>query len=138
MARSITIAIPTHNRAALLRGTLASLSGIKVAADSDLECIIVDNASSDATAQVAESASGTLKFPVRHVFEPRLGSSFARNRAIDEARGELICFIDDDVIVDSEWLSEMTAAIEGRGLDAACGMVAPQFLTRPPAWLGTR
>ena len=85
---------------------------------------MVDNNSTDRTPAVVEEAAARAPFAIRRVFEPRPGSSFARNRAVDEAAGDFIVFIDDDAVADSSWAALMLAAIERRGLDAACGMVA--------------
>jgi glycosyltransferase involved in cell wall biosynthesis len=138
MGIDITIAIPTHNRADLLAQTLASLREVQIPNGASAECIVVDNASKDATPDVVANAANELSFDLRRVRERRLGSSFARNRAISEARGEFICFIDDDVIVEPRWLVELIGAIERRQLDAACGLVIPRFLAEPPPWLGSR
>jgi glycosyltransferase involved in cell wall biosynthesis len=137
-AELITVAIPTHNRAALLAQTLASLGPLAIPDGAEIECLVIDNASADSTASVVRSAAAALRFPVRSVVEERLGSSFARNRAVDEARGELLCFVDDDVIVEPDWLVELTRELARRRLDAACGMVLPRFLSAPPQWLGSR
>jgi glycosyltransferase involved in cell wall biosynthesis len=134
----ITIAIPTHNRAATLGETLGSLRALAIPEGARVECVVIDNASADATAQVVRSAAQALGFPLRRVLEERVGSSFARNRAVDEARGELLCFVDDDVIVEPDWLVELVRAIEERRLDVACGMVLPRFLAPAPEWLGPR
>jgi glycosyltransferase involved in cell wall biosynthesis len=133
----ITVAIPTHNRAELLAQTLGSLRGLMIPARAEIECLVIDNASADATPTVVAEAAAQLPFEVRRIRERQLGSSFARNRAIAEARGEFICFIDDDVIVEPRWLVELIAALERRRLDVACGMVVPRFLAPPPPWLGT-
>ncbi len=103
-----------------------------------MECIVIDNASVDATVSVVRSAAQSLRFPLRRVLEERVGSSFARNRAVDEARGEVLCFIDDDVIVEPDWLVELVGELERRRLDVACGMVLPRFLAPCPSWLGSR
>jgi glucosyl-dolichyl phosphate glucuronosyltransferase len=134
----ITVAIPTHNRAALLAQTLASLGSLAIPEGTGIECLVIDNASADSTASVVRAAAAELGFPVRRVREERLGSSFARNRAVDEARGELICFVDDDVIVEPDWLVELSRELVRRRLDAVCGMVLPRFLAARPQWLGPR
>ena len=65
------------------------------------EVLVIDNApSDDATAELVKTFPG-----VRYVPEPRPGLDFARNRAWIEATGELIAYLDDDVIVDSGWLA---------------------------------
>jgi glycosyltransferase involved in cell wall biosynthesis len=139
LSSSVTIAIPTHNRARLLGETLASLKSLALPEDGAIECVVIDNASSDDTADVVAAATkSTPPFPIRRVLESRQGSSFARNRAVDEARGEVIVFIDDDAIADRQWLRAMLSALDTRGLDAACGLVLPRWSAPPPPWLGAR
>ncbi len=72
------------------------------------------------------------------MLEPRLGESFARNRAIDEARGDLLLFIDDDAVAEFGWASALVDEIERRGLDAVCGAVIARWMNEPPRWLGPR
>jgi glycosyltransferase involved in cell wall biosynthesis len=135
---SVTIAIPTHNRASTLSETLESLRAIAIPDGVVVDCIVIDNASTDDTSRVVDAAAKSSPFPMRRVFEPRQGSSFARNRGIDEARGDFIFFLDDDAVADSQWLRAMLTAMEARSLDAACGMVVPRWSSPPPEWLGPR
>jgi glycosyltransferase involved in cell wall biosynthesis len=136
LAIRLTLAVPTHNRADTLGETLASLAAQRLPADIETECIVIDNNSSDRTPAVIEEAAARAPFAMRRVFETRSGSSFARNRAVDEAAGDFILFIDDDAVADSDWAVLMVAAIERRGLDAACGMVLPRWEVALPRWLG--
>ena len=136
MAITITVAIPTHNRAATLRETLASIAALQAPPQATLDCLVIDNASTDETPAAVEAAARGAPLAIRRVMEPRLGSSFARNRAIDEAAGDFVFFIDDDAIAEPSWAVEMLAALETRQLDAACGMVLPRWSVPPPAWLG--
>ncbi len=136
LTTTLTVAIPTHNRAATLRATLASIAALKLPAGVGAECLVIDNCSTDATAEVVESFARTAPFRTRRVLEERLGSSFARNRAANEARSEFVLFIDDDAIAEPDWAAELLAALDERGLDAACGMVLPRWTAEPPSWLG--
>ena len=136
MTTRLTLAVPTHNRAGILGKTLASLAALQLSAGIEAECVVIDNNSTDRTAAVVEECAARAPFVMRRVFEPRTGSSFARNRAVDEAAGDFILFIDDDAVADREWACEMLAAMERRGLDAACGMVLPRWELAPPRWLG--
>jgi glycosyltransferase involved in cell wall biosynthesis len=136
LAIRLTLAVPTHNRAATLAETLASLSAQRLPADVETECIVVDNNSSDGTPAVVEEAAARAPFAIRRVFETGPGSSFARNRAVAEAAGDFILFIDDDAVADSDWAALMLAAIQRRGLDAVCGLVLPRWEAPPPPWLG--
>jgi glucosyl-dolichyl phosphate glucuronosyltransferase len=136
LATRLTLAVPTHNRAAILGETLASLAAQRLPAGVQTECIVIDNNSNDRTAAVVEEAAARAPFAMRRVFEAGPGSSFARNRAIDEAAGDFILFIDDDAVADADWAASMLAAIERRRLDAACGLVLPRWEVAPPRWLG--
>lgn len=92
-APEISVVIPTHNRWHLLSRTLAGALGQEGV---DLEVIVVDDASSDETpARLAELAEPNLR-----VFNlnPNLGLVGARNRGLEEVRGEWVGFLDDDDI----------------------------------------
>lgn len=136
MTTTLTIAIPTHNRAALLRETLVSVASLAIPSDIEADCLVIDNASTDDTAAVVDDFARGAALPMRRVFEPRQGSSFARNRAVDEAAADFIFFIDDDAVAERDWATEMLDDMRGRDLDAACGMVIPRWSSPPPKWLG--
>jgi GT2 family glycosyltransferase len=68
------------------------------------EVIIVDNNSRDHTSEVIEEFKSASGLEVVYIFEREQGLSYARNRGISEARGGIVTFIDDDVIVDGNWL----------------------------------
>jgi len=131
----VTIAIPTHNRARLLAQTLDSVQKLHLGDGLEADCLVIDNGSSDDTAVVAASFADAGPIKVRRVFEPRLGSSFARNRAVDETHDDLILFIDDDVTVEPDWARELIGEIQRRNLDAACGVVLARWTEAPPPWL---
>jgi glycosyltransferase involved in cell wall biosynthesis len=134
----LTVAIPTHNRAATLRQTLDSVRALDLGGRIEAECVVVDNHCTDSTALVVEELGKRSLIELRRVIEPRVGSSFARNRGVAEARGDFIFFLDDDVIVEANWALVLLDEIERRGLDAACGAVLPRWAHTPPRWLGPR
>jgi glycosyltransferase involved in cell wall biosynthesis len=68
--------------------------------DVTAEILVIDNAPSDARTQEQIAAIPGI----RYVQEPKAGLNFARNRAVEEANGDLLAFVDDDVVVDSGWL----------------------------------
>jgi glycosyltransferase involved in cell wall biosynthesis len=132
----LTIAIPTHNRAALVRDTLASVASLAIPAGVDADCVVIDNASTDDTAAVVNDFARGAALPMRRVFEAHPGSSFARNRVVDETASDYIFFIDDDAIAERDWAAELLDEMRRRDLDAACGMVLPRWSSPPPTWLG--
>jgi len=100
----------------------------------DYELIVVDNNSTDDTRRVADGFSNRPGFC--YFLESRQGLSFARNRGITEARGDVVSFLDDDVIVDSRWLANLQKCLDETHADVVGGRVELNFQASPPTWLG--
>jgi len=93
-ARDVSIVIPTFNRLARLRLVLDALTR-QSENPSNFEVVVVDDGS---TVPTADGLSGvTFPFRLNIVRQPNAGPARARNRGIEEARGELVLFLDDDV-----------------------------------------
>ena len=130
----ISVIICTYNRSESLRGTLESLRAMHVSTAKPWELIVVDNNSQDATRRVVEEFESKALLPVRYVLEAQPGLSYARNKGILEAKGEIILFTDDDVIVDPNWLSQMESAFDRLDCPAAGGRIVPVWEGQKPAW----
>jgi GT2 family glycosyltransferase len=116
MPPTVTIAICTKDRPDLLQRCLASCQAVRGDA---LEILVVDNDSAgDATRLAAESAR------VRYVHEPRPGLSAARNRAIAEAKGEVIAYTDDDCEVDRGWVTSLVERYADSNVGGVAGRTA--------------
>lgn len=113
----------------MLKATLSSLEEQFVEPVEGVEVIVVDNASTDCTADVV---LGFESF--QYCREDQLGLSNARNRALREARGEWIIFLDDDVLPSAGWLDAYLGFI--RTAPKKCGFiggrVTPHFEEPPP------
>ena len=131
----ITVAIQTYNRSATLAETLKSLRDLRCPDAAQYEILVVDNNSSDDTPRVIQKYSRSLAPRLRSVLEPRQGLSYARNRALREARGEIVSFLDDDVIVDPDWLWAVAAAFDEHPAAVVGGRSFLIFRSRRPAWL---
>jgi glycosyltransferase involved in cell wall biosynthesis len=128
-----SVVICTRNRAGQLAQMLEVFKNLHIPSGVQWEMVVVDNGSTDDTAQVIESFSTTL--PMRRVFEPKAGLSNARNAAVDAVKGLYILWTDDDVIVDPEWLSAYHRASK-TWPDAAVfgGKVVCDFEEPSPIW----
>lgn len=128
---SVTAVVCTHDRPVLAARCLASLVALRDRGAANLptlEILVVDNAPSDA--RTRETVAG---FPcVRYVCEPAVGLDFARNRGLDEARGDFVAYFDDDVTVDPGWLEGFVEAwSEYPDAGAVTGPVLPlELVTR--------
>ena len=98
----ISVVIATKDRAPLLDAALASLRAQENAPEYEL--IVVDNGSSDATPEVARAHGASYTF----VSEPNRGK--ARNAGIARASGDVIAFVDDDVVTPPHFLAAHAAA----------------------------
>lgn len=134
VSRWLTVAIPTHDRSAVLRQTLERLTRVIVPRGFDWEVIVVQNNCSDDTAiMLAEFQS---RLPLRALSESRPGVNHARNAAIEAARGEIIVFTDDDTLPAAGWLEAYVSAFDAAPNAAVFGgPIAPQFTSQPPPWI---
>lgn len=133
---SLTVALCTHNHRDRLQRTLRGFVQL-VPPGCPWELLIIDNASSDGTPQLLAAADWhTPQMIVRVVREEKLGLSNARNRAIQEAKGEYIVFMDDDETPDPNWLGAYHTVILARRPDALGGRIEVMFEDgERPAWL---
>jgi glucosyl-dolichyl phosphate glucuronosyltransferase len=131
-----TVLIATYNRASHLRDTLRDLS--RLTSPDPWEVLVVDNNSSDATCGVVTDEA--LRFPVdlRYLFEPVQGKPAALNSGIKASRGEIICFIDDDMRAEPDWLVRTGEAFDRFRCDYAAGKVLPIWMGEAPPWLSKR
>jgi glycosyltransferase involved in cell wall biosynthesis len=105
-----TVVVPTRNRAPMLRQALRSVVAQR---EVDLEAVVVDDGSTDATASLVAAMGDHRLRLVRH--ERPLGVSAARNRGIAEARGRWVAFLDDDDLWAPGKLASQLAAAERDG-----------------------
>ncbi len=131
-ALPISVVIATRERTHSLARCLNSLALLDYP---DYEVIIVDNAPlTDNTAHLVRQWAGSS---VRYVREDRRGLAAAHNRGLQEAKGAIVAFTDDDVIVDKRWLTEIADAFRAAD-DVACvtGLImAAELHTQPQVML---
>ena len=127
MRTDTTIAIPTFNRAGSLAETLGSLRRVEMPNGLSCEVLVVDNNSSDHTKDVVSNAARSFPMPLRSVVETRLGLCFGRNRALHEATGDHVVFLDDDIRIAPGWLTGYLEAVQTLMADCVVGPVFPVF-----------
>jgi glucosyl-dolichyl phosphate glucuronosyltransferase len=141
MSPQASVVIPTYNRAALLRPTLERLAALRPRL-TDWNVVVVDNNSTDETKAVVSAAAAAFPVPLRYVFEPRQGRSYALNTGIDATSAPVLVFTDDDVVVGDEWLDAavdplLTAGDGDGGVSYTGGPVRPIWEAPRPPWLSS-
>jgi glycosyltransferase involved in cell wall biosynthesis len=134
MSPRIGIVLCTYNRAKLLEGALDAL--LTQTADAPpYEIVVVDNNSTDATADVVRACMASHR-RVRYVFEPQQGLAYARNSGIAATSADIIAFTDDDVRPAPDWIRAIDAAMVAyEHASWIGGKVLPLWSSPPPPWL---
>jgi GT2 family glycosyltransferase len=122
---TISIAICTHDRTDGLVRCLSSIADMCARSEHAarlIEVVVVDNAPSTPATRAAVTAMPW----VRYVCEPKVGLDFARNRAWRLAAGDVVAFIDDDVVLDECWLDGLLGALSANpDAGVVTGLVLP-------------
>lgn len=130
-----SVVIPTYNRRSSLERVLLAL-GRQTLAASDFEVVVVADGCTDGTPAMCHALAPELPYALRIVEQANAGTAAARNRALKEARADLIVFVDDDVVPDERLLETHVGAHAPDVSDAvvAMGPLLPPLDTRLNAW----
>jgi glucosyl-dolichyl phosphate glucuronosyltransferase len=133
MAEFISIVVCTFNRAPVLQRMLESFFRQEQLNEIQYELLIIDNNSNDNTAMTVQEflSKGNTKYFI----ELNQGLSFARNRGVGESKGDVISFLDDDVLVHENWLASVKACFDEEDADVVGGRVLLKFEALQPQWL---
>jgi glycosyltransferase involved in cell wall biosynthesis len=101
----------------------------------DYEVVVVDNNSNDGTRKVVEGEQEKWGERLRYCFEPTPGKSYALNKGVREARGEILAFTDDDILIDKHWIWEMVNCFNDHHCDGVGGRVLPIYPDNTPKWI---
>lgn len=101
----------------------------------EYSAVIVDNDEKESARQIVESWSAQSNISIGYFVEPEQNISHARNRAVKNAVGDYIAFIDDDEYPGSNWLLSLYQAIHKYPCDGILGPVVPYYEEEPPGWV---
>jgi len=131
----ICVCICTYKRPEMLRRLLKSIEGQKTEELFDYSIVIVDNDKSESARQTVESFARQSQIVTRYYVEPEKNISLTRNRAVENAMGDFIAFIDDDEFAINEWLLNLYKTIRTTKSAGVLGPVLPHYPDNTPAWL---
>ncbi len=131
----ISVLIATYNRCDSLKKMVDSFFLQQFDNSYEFELLLIDNNSTDSTKSYVNELIQQHKTNVRYIFEPRQGKSNALNTAIASARGEILAFTDDDVVIDINWLNNIARFARENEFDAVGGKVVPVYPANTPQWI---
>jgi hypothetical protein len=129
-----SVVICTYNRLDHLLASVESALGQTVPSD-HYEVIVVDNASTDGTAQAVQALIPAHP-SLRYIYETRLGLATARNTGWQAAQGKFVAFLDDDAKAESNWLETAQKLIDANPTNLRCvgGPIHPFYTSPKPDW----
>lgn len=117
----LSVVVPTHDKAALLRRTLAALAVQDPGPGRAWEVVVVDDGSRDGTAALLTGLRAGYPVPLQVVSPPgNVGRARARNLGLAAARGRWVLFLDDDILAPQGLLAAHLDVLEG---DARAGTI---------------
>ena len=123
-------------RRPLVREAIEAIGRLHISAGVEPRLVVADNDDTDSARAVVEEAARGLPFPCLYVHAPARNISVARNACLDAATDAVwIAGLDDDEIVDPDWLAQMLIAVQGEGATCAIGKVIADYPDDTPAWL---
>jgi len=125
MSPKVSVVVPTYNRAGKVGATIAS---VLAQTFTDLEVIVVDDGSTDETGELLGETFGNR---IRYIVQANQGASVARNKGIEESRGEWVAFLDSDDLWAKDKLEWQFKALERFGRECAACYTDVQFLNHP-------
>jgi glycosyltransferase involved in cell wall biosynthesis len=119
----------------LLGNLLVNLEKQKTEELFSYSIVVVDNDKLESARHTVQSHAQQSKNNILYVLEPEQNIALARNRAVENATGDFIAFIDDDEFPEHNWLLNLYKASQEFHADGVLGPVRPYFDTEPPSWV---
>jgi glycosyltransferase involved in cell wall biosynthesis len=131
----IDVCICTYKRPAMLKRLLRELSRQETGGLFTYSIRVADNDREQSAEAVVAEFAATFGPPITYCVQPQQSIALTRNKAVENAAGDFVAFIDDDEFPDPFWLLNLFKACGTHGVDGAIGPVKRQFDAVPPQWV---
>jgi succinoglycan biosynthesis protein ExoM len=131
----ITVCVCTYKRPQLLRRLFSELLRQETGGLFTYSVLVVDNDGSRSAESMVSELAASSEIAIKYCVEQRQNIALARNKAVANADGDFIAFIDDDEFTTNSWLRTLFVALGDYGVDGVLGPVKPHFDDAPPQWV---
>lgn len=131
----IVVCICTYKRPQWLSDLLTNLVYQMTDGLFTYSIVVVDNDVEFSGRVVVKEMAKVSAVKILYQSEPEQGIPYARNTAVATADGEYVAFLDDDQLVESDWLAGLFRCLISTGADGVIGPVPPHYEVLPPAWV---
>jgi succinoglycan biosynthesis protein ExoM len=134
-AHHVSVCVCTYRRPQLLKHLLEELRSQETGGLFSYSIVVVDNDLSRSAELVVAEFADSSTISIKYCMESQQNIPLARNKAVENAEGDLIAFIDDDEFPIKRWLLTLCEALDKYGADGVLGPVKPHFEDEPPQWV---
>jgi succinoglycan biosynthesis protein ExoM len=134
-ASHINVCICTYKRPEFLKRLLNDLHHQETGGRFTYSIVICDNDQLQSAEPLVADFAASSSIAVKYCAEPQQGIALARNKAVQNAIGDYVAFIDDDEFPESNWLQTLFVACEKYEADGILGPVKPAFGDGVPRWI---
>lgn len=131
----VSICVCTFQRPNMLGRLLNALDRQQTEALFEFSVTIVDNDESQSAKDLVLEFQNASSLQISYHVEPEQNIALARNKALANAKGDFIAFIDDDELPVSDWLLNLVRTCQAHSVDGVLGPVLPRFEGSPPEWV---
>jgi glycosyltransferase involved in cell wall biosynthesis len=133
VAVRVSVAIPTHNRPTFVREAL--LSVMDQVSRASYEILVLDNGSNPNLCKDVTNIAYHSSVVVRYIAVPEVGLHHCRHVGARLAEGEILAYLDDDIIAPPSWLEAMLKPFSDANVACVGGRIVPRWEAEPPDWL---
>ncbi len=133
--KHISVCICTYKRPLFLTRLLEALRDQDTSGLFTYSMVVADNDHLQSAKTVVREFAAASSIPVIYCVEPRQNIALARNKAVENADGDFVAFIDDDEFPTARWLQTLFEACEHYDVDGVIGPVKRHFDQPPPKWI---
>jgi succinoglycan biosynthesis protein ExoM len=134
-SKHIAVCVCTYKRPLPLQRLLRELGGQDTGGLFSYSIVVVDNDRLKSAEPVVADFAAASTIPIRYCEEPRQNIALARNKAVENATGDFVAFIDDDEFPRKDWLLNLFKTCEEYQVDGVLGPVKRYFDEEPPKWI---
>jgi succinoglycan biosynthesis protein ExoM len=134
----IAVCVSTYRRPQFFRDLLLSLRDTRLDAEFHMHLVVIDNDANGSSRGTVLELKDDLPFPVSYFIERARGHCSVRNRSIEEAKAlgaDYIAIVDDDQLVESEWLQALYRTAQACSLDIVKAQDLPRYEPGVPDWV---
>ncbi len=133
--KHISVCICTYKRPRFLKRLLEELGGQDTSGLFTYSIVVADNDHLQSGEAVVRDFAAASSIPIKYCVEPQQNIALTRNKAIENANGDFVAFIDDDEFPTRRWLLTLFKACHEYAVDGVLGPVKRHFDEEPPKWV---